>query len=433
MDSESELGASGSARLRQLAAPAFYGLAAFGAYFAMYAFRKPFAAATFDAVPHWQFAIDYKTVLLIAQVIGYALSKLIGIRVIAEFGRVGRGPAILMLIGSSWIALLLFGLIPAPWNILCLFLNGLPLGLIWGLVFSYVEGRRTSELIGAMLCASFILSSGVVKSMATLVLNAGVSPFWMPAITGVVFVPLLLVCVAVLERMPPPDALDIAERQERLPMPRRARAAFLRDHGAALALLIAGYVLLTAIRDFRDNFAAELWTAMGDGGDAAVFSQSEIPIAVLVLAGLAALMTVRDNRRAVMAMHGLIMAGALLLGLATLAFQIRFIGPLGWMILSGAGMYLAYTPYNAMLFDRMVASVGQAANAGFLIYIADTSGYAGSVALLLYRSLAAPTMAWVPFFIDACYVTAITVAVLTVISALHFARAPQREALPCMT
>ena len=232
MDSESELGASGSARLRQLAAPAFYGLAAFGAYFAMYAFRKPFAAATFDAVPHWQFAIDYKTVLLIAQVIGYALSKLIGIRVIAEFGRVGRGPAILMLIGSSWIALLLFGLIPAPWNILCLFLNGLPLGLIWGLVFSYVEGRRTSELIGAMLCASFILSSGVVKSMATLVLNAGVSPFWMPAITGVVFVPLLLVCVAVLERMPPPDALDIAERQERLPMPRRARAAAAR--GCAL-------------------------------------------------------------------------------------------------------------------------------------------------------------------------------------------------------
>jgi len=431
MDRKSNFGTSDSASLRQLAAPVFYGLAAFGAYFAMYAFRKPFGAATFDAVPNWQFSIDYKTVLLIAQVVGYALSKLIGIRIIAGFGQVGRGPAILLLIGCSWIALFLFGLVPAPWNIVCLFLNGLPLGLIWGLVFSYVEGRRTSELIGAMLCASFILSSGVVKSIAMLVLNAGVSPFWMPAITGLAFVPLLLVCVAVLERMPPPDARDIAERQERLPMPREARAAFLRNHGVALTLLVVGYVLLTAIRDFRDNFAAELWTAMGDGGNAAVFSKSEIPIAVLVLVGLAALMTVRDNRRAVMAMHGIIMIGALLMGLATLAFEMRMIGPLGWMILSGAGMYLAYTPYNAMLFDRMIASVGQVANAGFLIYIADASGYAGSVALLLYRSLAAPNMAWVAFFVGANYVTAIAVSVLTIISALHFAHAPQQQRRLC--
>lgn len=422
-----------TARRKRIALSVGYGLAAFGAYFAMYAFRKPFAAATFEAVPGWHSAIDYKTVLLIAQVIGYALSKLIGIRVIAEFGRIGRGPMILLLIGLSWIALLLFGIVPTPWNIMCLFLNGLPLGLIWGLVFSYVEGRRTSELMGAMLCASFILSSGVVKSIAILVLRAGVGPFWMPAVTGLVFVPLLLLCVAVLERMPPPDARDVAERRERLPMPHEARATFLRAHGVAVALLVAGYVLLTAIRDFRDNFAAELWAAMGAGGDAAVFSQSEAPVAALALAGLAGLMLVRGNRHAVMAMHAAILLGAVLLGAATLAFQWHAIGPLAWMVLSGAGLYLAYTPYNAMLFDRMVAAVGQTANAGFLIYVADASGYIGSVALLLYRSLAAPTMAWVSFFVGASYVTAVTVAVLTALSALHFRRASGTEAARCTT
>ncbi len=56
-------------------------------------------------------------------------------------------------------------MIPAPWNVAALFLNGLPLGLIWGLVFGFMEGRRTSEVLGAILCASFILSSGVVKSV----------------------------------------------------------------------------------------------------------------------------------------------------------------------------------------------------------------------------------------------------------------------------
>ncbi|MBW6529068.1 hypothetical protein KZ813_19695 [Sphingomonas sp. RHCKR7] len=408
-------------------APLGYGAAAFGAYFSMYAFRKPFAAATYDQVAGWHHALDYKSALLIAQVIGYALSKLIGIRVIAEFGRSGRGAAILALVAASWVALLLFALTPAPWNIGFLFLNGLPLGLIWGLVFSYVEGRRTSELIGAILCASFIVSSGVVKTAATLVLNAGIAPGWMPALTALPFAPLLLGCVLLLERMPPPDARDVAERRERAPMPTAARRAFLRAHGAALALLIAGYVLLTALRDFRDNFAAELWTALGAGGNAAVFSQSEIPVAVLALTGLAALMAVRDNRRAVLAMHAIILGGALLIAGSTAAFQLGLIGPLGWMILGGAGLYLAYTPYNAMLFDRMVAAVGQAANAGFLIYVADTSGYAGSVALLLYRSLGAGARDWLSFFTAACYVTAAAVALLTTLSALHFRRAAGRE------
>jgi len=396
------------------------GLAAFGAYFAMYAFRKPFAAATFADIAGWHFAIDYKTSLLIAQVCGYALSKLIGVRVIAEFGRQGRARLILALIGTSWFALLLFPLIPAPWNVACLFLNGLPLGMIWGLVFSYVEGRRASELMGAMLCASFILSSGVVKSVATLLLQAGVHELWMPASTGLVFVPVLLISLWQLERLPPPDARDEAERTVRVPMLRADRAAFLRAHGLPMVLLVAGYVLLTAIRDFRDNFAAELWTAMGFGGEASVFSASELPVAVIALAGLAALMLVRDNMRALLAMHGAILIGALLLGLSTLAFQAGLLAPLPWMILTGAGLYLAYTPFNAMLFDRMIAAIGTAGNAGFLIYIADASGYAGSVALLLFRSLAAPKMDWLPFFIACSYAAAIAVGVLTLLSAASF-------------
>lgn len=396
------------------------GLAAFSAYFAMYAFRKPFAAATFADVGGWQFEIDYKTALLIAQVLGYALSKLIGVRVIAEFGRSGRAALILALIGTAWLALVLFALIPVPWNVACLFLNGLPLGMIWGLVFSYVEGRRASELLGAMLCASFILSSGVVKSVAVLLLQAGVSESWMPAVAGAAFVPVLLVSLWWLERLPPPDARDEAERTVRVPMLRADRAAFLREHGLSLVLLVAGYVLLTAIRDFRDNFAAELWTAMGYSGEAAVFSASELPVAVISLAGLAALMLVRDNMRALLAMHGVIIAGALLLGLSTLAFQLGLLAPLPWMILTGAGLYLAYTPFNAMLFDRMIAAIGKAGNAGFLIYVADASGYAGSVALLLFRSLAAPKMDWLPFFIDCAYATAVAVGLLTLLSAMTF-------------
>jgi len=404
------------------------GLAAFGAYFAMYAFRKPFAAGTYVDIAGWDFAVDYKTALLIAQVLGYALSKLIGIRVIAEFGRHGRAALILALIGMSWLALMLFALVPAPWNVVCLFFNGLPLGMIWGLVFSYVEGRRASEALGAILCASFILSSGVVKSVAILLLQAGIPELWMPAATGLVFVPLLLLSLWQLERLPPPDARDEAERTVRVPMRRADRARFLRAHGLPMVLLVAGYVLLTALRDFRDNFAVELWTSMGFGGEASVYSESELPVAAIALGVLAALMLVRDNLRALLAMHGAIIAGALLLGLSTAAFQAGWLAPLPWMILTGAGLYLAYTPFNAMLFDRMIAAIGTAGNAGFLIYIADASGYVGSVALLLFRSLGAPDMDWLPFFIACAYATALAVGLLTLLSAISFLRAGRRVA-----
>ena len=387
----------------------FAGLAGFCAYFSMYAFRKPFTAATFDAVAGWDFALDYKIALVIAQVAGYALSKLIGVKVIAEMRPERRAAAIVLLIGFSWIALVLFALVPAPWNVLALFMNGLPLGLIWGLVFGFMEGRRTSEVLGAILCASFILSSGVVKSVGkTLMDGWQVSEFWMPAAVGVVFMPLLAISVIALAALPPPSAADEAERVARRPMMARERAAFLAAHWPMLVLLVGAYVMLTAFRDLRDNFAAEIWQALGYGDAASVFTASEGPVAVLSLVVMAVLIAVKNNGRALLFMHGVILSGFAILGASTLAYQQGLLSPIAWMIAGGAGLYLAYTPFNAMLFDRMIAYSGTVATAGFLIYVADATGYLGSVALLLFRNFGAVDLPWLPFFVAAAYATSLT-------------------------
>ncbi|WP_199560194.1 DUF5690 family protein [Sphingomonas psychrotolerans] len=402
------------------------GVAAFLTYLAMYAFRKPIAAATYADVAPWLGWLDYKTALLLAQVIGYALSKIIGIRVIAEQGRNGRATTILSLIGVSWLALLAFPLVPPGWGVACLLLNGLPLGMVWGLVFAYLEGRRTSEILAAMLSASFILSSGLMKSVGTLLLQAGIGAFWMPALTGLLFAPLLIASLWLLDRTPPPDAEDERQRGRRAPMNRAGRIALLRRNWLPLTMLITAYVALSALRDFRDNFAPELWAELGYADMASIFSLSEAPVAVIVLCGLAAGVLIRDNMRALLALHAAIFAGALLLAGGTLAFQAGWIGPLAWMILVGTGLYLGYVPFSAMLFDRLIATLGQPANAGFLIYVADAGGYGGSVGLLLYRSLAAPKIAWLRFFIDCVYGVAALVALLTLLSALHLAARPQR-------
>ena len=52
--------------------------AAFITYLSMYAFRKPFTAATYDGLSLW--GVDYKILLIITQLIGYTISKYIGIK-----------------------------------------------------------------------------------------------------------------------------------------------------------------------------------------------------------------------------------------------------------------------------------------------------------------------------------------------------------------
>jgi len=387
----------------------------------MYAFRKPFTAATFDQVPGWNLELDYKIALIIAQIAGYALSKFIGIKVIAEIDPHHRAAAILGLIGTSWLALIAFALIPAPWNIVTLFFNGVPLGMIWGLVFGYMEGRRVSEVLASMLCASFILSSGVVKSVGSwLMQSAQIDRFWMPAATGALFIPLLLLSVWVLSQLPPPSARDEAERVRRAPMTATERASFVRAYAPGLVAIVLAYVVLTAFRDFRDNFAAEIWTALGYGGVAGIFSASELPVAVIALAAMALVILVRDNRRALVVIHAMIAGGFALLGLSTLAFQANLISPLMWMILGGSGLYIAYSPINAVLFDRLVAASGRVANAGFLIYIADAFGYLGSVTLLLWRNFGQASLNWLKFFTLGAYVTSVIGTVLTVIAAAYF-------------
>jgi hypothetical protein len=392
----------------------------------MYGFRKPYTVAGFESEPLLG-GLDYKSALIIAQAIGYAGSKAIGVQIVAGQRPERRTRTILFLIGLAWLALLLLALLPSRFGPLCMLLNGLPLGMIWGLVFSYLEGRRSSEILATILTSSFILSSGVAKSVGKLLLDAGVTEPAMPALAALAFAPLLLAGMAVLARTPPRDAMDHATRGERAPMDRTARRAYLRRHRVPLLALVTGYTMLAAVRDLRDNFAPELWSGMGLPATATLYSVTEVPITLLVLGGLASLALVRDNLRALLVVHGLVVTGAVVLGFSALAPTAGLMGPVGWTILSGTGIYLAYAPFSAILFDRMVAVTRSPANAGFLIYLADSFGYGGSVLLMLSRQVGSAPRDRLDLFLHASLVTAIGLALLTMISALWFTREARRR------
>ncbi len=395
--------------------------AAFATYFCMYAFRKPFTVATYESVDGWTLAIDFKIAIVICQVLGYALSKFIGIKIVSEAPPARRAVMIIIFIAAAEAALVLFAVLPAAWKLLAIFLNGLPLGMIWGLVFSYLEGRRTSEILGAGLCASFILSSGVVKSAGrALIVDFGVPEMWMPAVTGLAFFPILTLSAVLLSLTPPPDEADRRERMARTPMYRQDRRDFFAANAFGLATLIAAYVVLTALRDFRDNFAVEIWDAVGFSDAPAIFTLSEAPIAAAVLALMALTAFIRNNKSAFLFQHWVIIAGAAVIAASTYCFETGRIGPVSWMIAVGMGLYIGYVPYNCILVDRMTAALGRPGNAAFFMYLADSSGYAGSVGLLLYKSFGAAKLSWLSFFTGFCYAAAAFVALSTLTAFFYF-------------
>lgn len=418
-------------------------VAAFSTYFCMYAFRKPFAVGTFDgevAVPLLG-VLGYKTVLIISQVFGYTLSKFMGIKVISELRPEWRAVGLLAAIGVAHFALFLFAIIPAPYNALALFLNGLPLGMIWGLTFGFLEGRRVSEALGAGLSASYIVASGYVKSVGLAVMSGrytgsffgveldvdlgwfgGWSEAWMPFITGLMFLPFLVLFVGMLYLLPPPSPADIAERTERVPMDGAARMRFLRAYLPGLLPLTVLYVLLTAYRDFRDNFAREIWDNLGYGDEPTIYATSETWVAFGVMVALGVLMLIRSNRTALIAVHGVMLSGTAMIGVTTGLHAAGLLSGEWWMILVGLGLYLAYVPYGCILFDRLIAAVGVTATAGFMIYVTDAAGYLGSVALMLYKDLGTPNLSWIAFFEGFSYITAVICTALYAVSMVYFAK-----------
>jgi hypothetical protein len=376
-------------------------LAAFGTYTCMYSLRKGITATTFEGMAFW--GVSYKILLITAQIFGYALSKLIGIRVVSEAQPRQRGWYIAVLVSIAGLSLWLFAIVPAPYNIVFLFLNGLPLGMIYGLVLGYLEGRKQTDVLVAALTASFIFASGFVKTVGLTVLGWGVSEFYMPLYTALLFLPFMAFFLFLLIKLPMPSAEDIALRTERVPMNKERRRHFVRLFLPGVLLFIFGYVLLTVLRDFRDNFGPEVLKELGVT-NAGVFTKIETPIAVLILIIVASLAQIKDNFQAFTWVNLITFGGVIMAIVCTWLFQLGLINPIAWMLIVGAGMYMAYVPANGIYFDRLMATFKYPGTVGFIVTMADYYGYMGSVVLLLYKNFGQANIKYSTFLIYAVYI-----------------------------
>ncbi|WP_163378419.1 DUF5690 family protein [Cyclobacterium sp. SYSU L10401] len=369
---------------------------AFTCYTGMYAVRKSFLAGQYLNTEFY--GMDLKTILVVSQVLGYMFSKFVGIKLVSEMAAHRRGFFLVVLLSFGLLMLLAFAILPVNFKPYALFLNGLPLGMVFGLVFSYLEGRKNTELLAAALSATFIFSTGFVKTVGIwLIQSFGVGEFNMPFLTGLLFFPFFLLSVKMLSTSRERSQEDLILRSERVPMGGKKRMEFLRQHGLVFGALVLVYVLLTIMRDFRDNFMVEFWTELGMEGKPELMTMTEIPVALLVLLIAASGVLIRDNRNAFN--YGIWLSIVCCIGIVVLTwfFDKGAVSPVWWMVINGVGLYLPYILFHCLIFERLLALVRFSGNVGFLFYTADALGYTGSVGVMLFKEFSNSQVEWITF------------------------------------
>jgi hypothetical protein len=182
------------------------------------------------------------------------------------------------------------------------------------------------------------------------------------------------------------------------------------------------YLGLTAFRDFRDNYGVELFDELGYAKQPALFSRTELPVALLVLAIMSSLYRVKDRERGLRVVFAVMTAGLALIGAATLALDGSWLSGQSWMICVGLGVYLAYVPFSSFLFDRLMAATRFAGTAVFAVNLADAVGYTGSVSMQLYKDLLVASTSRLGFFKGFSYGLSLGGCLLLLLASVYFGR-----------
>lgn len=371
------------------------GGAALLSYSLVYALRKPFTAASFENAEF--FDMDYKVVVTISQILGYVISKFIGIKLISELKPEERFKFILTSVLLAEASLILFGLLSTPFNVAAMFLNGLSLGCMWGVIFSFIEGRRVTDILASLLGVSMVISSGTAKSVGLYVMNHfQVSEFWMPALIGTVALPLLLLLGWALNKLPEPNKEDIAMKSERETLNGKQRWELFKSFMPFLSMLFVANIAIVVLRDIKEDFLVNII----DVTDYSpwLFAQIDGVVTLIILGIFGLMVLVKDNLKALSVLFGLIITGMIVMTVVSFGQQQFQLSPVVWLFIQSLCLYIAYLTFQTIFFDRFIACFRIRGNVGFFIVTTDFLGYTGTVLVLVLKEFCNPDIDWAVFY-----------------------------------
>ena len=371
------------------------GGAALLSYSLVYALRKPFTAATFDGLSIW--GMDYKVVVTITQILGYLLAKFIGIKLISELKGQHRLKFILGAIVLAELALVGFAILPSPGNIFAMFFNGLALGCMWGVIFSFIEGRRVTDMLASLLGISMVISSGAAKSLGLFVMDHWqVSEFWMPALIGGCALPCLALLGYVLQSLPKPSEEDRALKAERMTLDGRQRWALFKNYMPFLSIILVANFLLVALRDIKEDFLVKIIDMSGHSSW--LFAQIDSIVTLIILGLFGMMVFVRSNIKVLVILLSMVVAGTATMSFVSLNYNTLQLDTVTWLFVQSLSLYIAYLCFQSIFFDRFIACFKIKGNVGFFIVTIDFIGYTGTVLVLMFKEFFNTDINWLEFY-----------------------------------
>lgn len=281
-------------RMSELLLILWAGGAALLSYSLVYALRKPYTAASFEGLT--LFGTDYKVAVTTIQILGYVIAKFFGIKLISELKRENRFRFFVTSAIMAEVALIGFGALSAPYNAAAMFFNGLSLGCMWGVIFSFIEGRKVTDMLASLLGVSMVFSSGIAKSFGLFAMNElNIDQFWMPAVIGGVALPLLVLMGYLLKRLPSPTQEDIELRNERVVLDSEGRKRLFLSFAPILTLLFIGNFMLLVLRDIKEDFLVLILDMSNQSSW--LFAQVDTIVTLAILALFSAFVFFRSKDR----------------------------------------------------------------------------------------------------------------------------------------
>ena len=333
--------------------------------------------------------LSYKTCLALAQTFGYAMGKVPSLMFSPKLLRSQLRGALVAVIVSAGSLITLSCATPPAASLLLITLACVCLAPTWSILQRFLEGRRDTEAIVAVVSFSYIGSSGLCKGIAVDLTNVhGLSDGEAVAACATVGVCVGVAAAIGVASQPPPSAADVAKRGRRKAMVsyRDELGQLIRGgFGPGIALIVGAYTLLGALRAYRDYFQVELFSAVDLRQSTSLFAKSEFTVSLLVLASSAGFGRFEDNSRALRWILRVAAPCALGIALMTTVHESGALGGLSWMIGVGACTFLGYVPLGTMAFDRLLGAARYESTSALLNLLMDASVLLGTASILIYK------------------------------------------------
>ena len=187
---------------------------------------------------------------------------------------------------------------------------------MWGVIFSFLEGRRVTDLLASLMGLSIAISSGTAKSAGLYVMDGlHISEFWMPAFIGAFAFPLLSLLGWLMTRLPQPTEADKALRTERVTLDGRARRSLFKSFMPVLVLLFGANLFITVMQDIKEDFLVKILDVEAAGLSSWAFAKVDAVVTLIILFIFSLLSMVRSNVKALCLLLALVTCGTATLGL----------------------------------------------------------------------------------------------------------------------